>query len=119
VAVRRSPDRLKTFSNPTFSNAPRTPHAGFIVTAKPTKNRRSVIAVSHLPEFRHAPRASDALRSDLQNGPVQHNDTLFAKRIRERGQRMSHPIRQYRTHKDTAQLVKLVKRVEPGELAID
>ncbi len=41
---------------------------------------------------------------------------LCAKGIRERGQRMSHPIRQYRTHKDTAQVVALV---ELGELAID
>jgi len=34
---RRSPDRLMALSNRTFSNAPRTPHAGSVVAAKPIK----------------------------------------------------------------------------------
>jgi hypothetical protein len=49
-SVRRSPDRLTTFLNPTVPNALRTPHSGSAVAAKPVSNQHAATPVFHTPE---------------------------------------------------------------------
>ena len=67
---RRSPDRLTTFLNPTFSNAPPAPHAVSALAAKPIYNPCTAIRVFHTPEFCPAPALHIASQCFLTEVPL-------------------------------------------------